>query len=97
VPEIFVLFILLRNWIQATFTLYSSGSQSLNGQRDLHVCEGKEDKLVADSSKNKSSSEEIDLSEDFCNMFGTSHKLNEVTVPMHPMLYCHQIQPFVLQ
>ncbi|PAN51639.1 hypothetical protein PAHAL_9G609000 [Panicum hallii] len=69
-----------RNWIQATFTLYSSGSQSLNGQRDLHVCEGKEDKLVADSSKNKSSSEEIDLSEDFCNMFGTSHKLNEVQI-----------------
>ncbi|RLN16628.1 uncharacterized protein C2845_PM02G37840 [Panicum miliaceum] len=78
VPEIFVLFILLRNWIQATFTLDSSGSQSL--KRDLHVCEGKEDKLVADSSKNKSSSEEIDFSEDFCNMFGTSHNLNEVQI-----------------
>ncbi|PUZ42895.1 hypothetical protein GQ55_9G618500 [Panicum hallii var. hallii] len=69
-----------RNWIQATFTLDSSGSQSLNGQHDLHVCEGKEDKLIADSSKNKSSSEEIDLSEDFCNMFGTSHNLNEVQI-----------------
>lgn len=44
------------------------------------MCEGKEDKLVADSSKKKSSSEEIDLSEDFCNMFGTSHNLDEVRV-----------------
>ncbi|XP_039780039.1 uncharacterized protein LOC120647339, partial [Panicum virgatum] len=69
-----------RNWIQATFTLDSSDSQSLNGQHDLHVCEGKENKLVADSSKNKSSNEEIDLSEDFCNMFGTSHNLNEVQI-----------------
>ena len=57
------------------------------------MCEGKEDKLVADSSKNKSSSEEIDLSEDFGNMFGTSHNLDEVPVPMHPMLYCCQIHP----
>jgi len=69
-----------RNWIQATFTLDSSDSQSLNGQHDLQVCEGKENKLVADSSKNKSSNEEIDLSEDFCNMFGTSHNLNEVQI-----------------
>ena len=57
------------------------------------MCEGKENKLVADSSKNKSSNEEIDLSEDFCNMFGTSHNLDEVPVPMHPMLCCRQIHP----
>ncbi|KAF8688041.1 hypothetical protein HU200_042458 [Digitaria exilis] len=66
-----------RNWIQATFTLNSADRQ---GPNDLHVCEGKEDKLVADSSKKKSSSEEIDLSEDFCNMFGTSHNLDEVQI-----------------
>ncbi|CAL4937596.1 unnamed protein product [Urochloa decumbens] len=67
-----------RNWIQATFTLNSAGPQGPNGQHDLNVCEEKEDKVVADSSKKKSSSDEIDLSEDFCNMFGTSHNLDEV-------------------
>ncbi|CAL4937594.1 unnamed protein product [Urochloa decumbens] len=66
-----------RNWIQATFTLNSAGPQGPNGQHDLNVCEEKEDKVVADSSKKKSSSDEIDLSEDFCNMFGTSHNLDE--------------------
>ncbi|CAN6285723.1 unnamed protein product [Urochloa humidicola] len=67
-----------RNWIQATFTLNSAGPQGPNGQHDLNVCEEKEDKVVADSSKKKSSTDEIDLSEDFCNMFGTSHNLDEV-------------------
>jgi hypothetical protein len=85
-----VLFVLFRNWIQATFTLSSAGS---NGQNALtHVCEGKEDKLVAEFSEKKSSSEEIDLSEDFCNMFGTSRNLDEVTLFMVPMLYCRRIQ-----
>lgn len=71
---------LLRNWIQATFTLNSAGLQGPNGQHDLHACEGKEDKLTADISQKKNSSEDIDLSEDFCNMFGTSHNLDEVTL-----------------
>lgn len=66
-----------RNWIQATFTLNSAGLQGPNGQHDLHACEGKEDKLTADISQKKNSSEDIDLSEDFCNMFGTSHNLDE--------------------
>ncbi|CAN6296571.1 unnamed protein product [Urochloa humidicola] len=67
-----------RNWIQATFTLNSAGPRGPNGRHDLNVCEEKEDKVVADSSKKKSSSDEIDLCEDFCNMFGTSHNLDEV-------------------
>ncbi|CAN6310668.1 unnamed protein product [Urochloa humidicola] len=67
-----------RNWIQATFTLNSAGPQGPNGQLDLSVCEEKEDKVVADSNKKKSNSDEIDLAEDFCNMFGTSHNLDEV-------------------
>ncbi|EER92872.1 hypothetical protein BDA96_01G542200 [Sorghum bicolor] len=69
-----------RNWVQATFTLNSASSQGPNGQHDLLVCEGEEDKLASDTSTKKSSSEEIDLSEDFCNMFGTSHSLNEVQI-----------------
>lgn len=74
----FQYYVLPRNWVQATFTLNSASSQGPNGQHDLLVCEGEEDKLASDTSTKKSSSEEIDLSEDFCNMFGTSHSLNEV-------------------
>jgi methyltransferase-like protein 6 len=77
VPEFSVLFVLPRNWVQATFTLNSASPQGPNGQHDLLACEGEEDKLATDTSK-KSSGEEIDLSEDFCNMFGTSHSLDEV-------------------
>ncbi|KAL6901861.1 hypothetical protein ACP4OV_004737 [Aristida adscensionis] len=69
-----------RNWIQATFTLKSADPRGLNGHHDLHLCEGKEDKVSADALRKKSTSEEIDLSEDFCNMFGTSHNLDEVQV-----------------
>ncbi|OEL27399.1 Methyltransferase-like protein 6 [Dichanthelium oligosanthes] len=76
VPENFII-VYLRNWIQATFSLNSVGP---NGQHDLHACKGKEDKLAADSAKKKNSSEEIDLSEDFCNMFETSHNLDEVQI-----------------
>lgn len=76
-PEFSVLFVLPRNWVQATFTLNSASPQGPNGQHDLLACEGEEDKLATDTSK-KSSGEEIDLSEDFCNMFGTSHSLDEV-------------------
>ncbi|KAL6659902.1 hypothetical protein ACP70R_002024 [Stipagrostis hirtigluma subsp. patula] len=60
--------------------LISAGPQGLNGQHDLHPCEGKEDKLSVDTLKKQSTSEEIDLSEDFCNMFGTSHNLDEVQI-----------------
>jgi methyltransferase-like protein 6 len=77
VLEFSVLFVLPRNWVQATFTLNSASPQGPNGQHDLLACEGEEDKLATDTSK-KSSGEEIDLSEDFCNMFGTSHSLDEV-------------------
>lgn len=76
-PEFSVLFVLPRNWVQATFTLNSASPQGPNGQHDLLACKGEEDKLATDTSK-KSSGEEIDLSEDFCNMFGTSHSLDEV-------------------
>ena len=77
-PEFSVLFVLHRNWVQATFTLNSASPQGPDGQHDLLACEGEEDKLATETSKKKSSSEEIDLSEDFCNMFGTSHSLDEV-------------------
>lgn len=73
------LYILLRNWIQATFILGSAGLQGPNGQHDSHTCEDEKDKLTANASQEKSTSEEIDLSEDFNNMFGTSHNLDEVT------------------
>lgn len=69
-----------RNWIQATFTLNSASPQGPNGQHDLLAYEGEDDKVVTDTSKKKSSGEEIDLSEDFCNMFGTSHSLDEVQI-----------------
>ncbi|TVU29756.1 hypothetical protein EJB05_21340, partial [Eragrostis curvula] len=64
------------NWIQATFR--TTGLQVPNGQHDLRSCERKEDKLAADTFKKKSSSEEFDLSEDLCNMFVTSHNIDEV-------------------
>ncbi|TVU48410.1 hypothetical protein EJB05_08046 [Eragrostis curvula] len=64
-----------RNWIQATFS--TATLQVPNGQHDLRACERKKDKLAADTFKKKSSSEEIDLSEDLCNMFVTSHNLDE--------------------
>ncbi|WVZ55430.1 hypothetical protein U9M48_006090 [Paspalum notatum var. saurae] len=72
--------VMKRNWVQATFTLNSASPQGPNGQHDLHPCEGKGDKLATDTSKKKNSSEEIDLSEDFCNMFRTSHSLDEVQI-----------------
>jgi methyltransferase-like protein 6 len=71
--------ILLRNWIQATFTLNSAGSLSPNNQHGHHTCEGKEDKLAVETSQ-KSDIEEIDLSVDFSNMFGISRYLDEVTL-----------------
>lgn len=69
-----------RNWIQATFILGSAGLQGPNGQHDSHTCEDEKDKLTANASQEKSTSEEIDLSEDFNNMFGTSHNLDEAQV-----------------
>uniref|UniRef100_A0A0E0CV26 Methyltransferase type 12 domain-containing protein n=1 Tax=Oryza meridionalis TaxID=40149 RepID=A0A0E0CV26_9ORYZ len=69
-----------RNWIQATFILGSAGLQGPNGQHDSHTSEDKEDKLTANSSQEKSTSEEIDLSEDFNNMFGNTHNLDEAQV-----------------
>lgn len=69
---------LLRNWIQATFTLNPAGPLSPNNQHDHNTCEGKDDKQALDTSQKKSESEEIDLSVDFSNMFGTLHYLNEV-------------------
>ncbi|KAL5216978.1 hypothetical protein ABZP36_017662 [Zizania latifolia] len=69
-----------RNWIQATFILGSADLQGPNGQHDLHACEDKEDELTANGLQKKSISEEIDLSEDFDNMFGTSHNLDEAQI-----------------
>uniref|UniRef100_A0A0D9VPF4 Methyltransferase type 12 domain-containing protein n=1 Tax=Leersia perrieri TaxID=77586 RepID=A0A0D9VPF4_9ORYZ len=68
-----------RNWIQATFILGSAGLQVPNGQHDNHTCEDKEDKITANAQK-KRICEEIDLSEDFNNMFGTSYNLDEAQI-----------------
>ncbi|XP_037437173.1 uncharacterized protein LOC119304114 [Triticum dicoccoides] len=67
-----------RNWIQATFILNPAGPLSPNNQHDHSTCEGKD---AVDTSQ-KSESEEIDLSVDFSNMFGTSHYLNEAQIIM---------------
>ena len=74
------LFVLLRNWIQATFALNPAGPLSPINLHDRHSCEGKKDKLALDTSQKKTDSEEIDLSVDFSNMFVTSHYLDEVTL-----------------
>ncbi|KAF0927904.1 hypothetical protein E2562_036881 [Oryza meyeriana var. granulata] len=69
-----------RNWIQATFILGSADLQGSNGQHDPNACEDKEDKLTANAPQKKNINEEIDLSEDFNNMFGTSHNLDEAQI-----------------
>ena len=74
---------LLRNWIQATFILNPAGPLSPNNQHDHSTCEGKD---AVDTSQ-KSESEEIDLSVDFSNMFGTSHYLNEVKLLVFLVFY----------
>ncbi|XP_015689709.1 uncharacterized protein LOC102722747 isoform X1 [Oryza brachyantha] len=69
-----------RNWIQATFILGSAGLQGPNSHHDPRTCEYKEDKLTANAPQKMSNSEEIDLSEDFDNMFGTSYNLDEAQI-----------------